>query len=276
VVGAIVSVLGLAACAVPPDSGVIPTWKTVPPSESAVAYGPHSQQVLDIYQAVHGKAQGTLVYVHGGSFVGGHREQVVLTNPELLGLTELGWSVVTIDYRLDPSTARIASQVDDVRRALRWIRSNGLDHDLDTSTVIVVGQSAGGSLAMLGASDTRQRWDADAWVVIAAVGDLVEWTSLTRSRIPTNESLAEMSPVAHIGDATTPGFVMHAVADDVVPVSHARRVVRAARQSGVPVLYDEIDATPGCHPHSATCGMDEKALLDWLRALASPVSRPGR
>jgi acetyl esterase/lipase len=270
------AISALAACTTHPGAGAIPLWESVRPTRAAVPYGPHPQHLLDIYLPVDGEPQGTLVYVHGGSFVGGHREQVALTNPELLGLTSLGWSVVTVDYRTDPIASRIASQVDDVRRALRWVERYGEEHDLDTDTVIVAGQSAGGSLVMLGASDPDQPWPADAWVAIAAVGDIAEWTSLTGSVVPTNESLVEMSPVAHVADATTPGYVMHAVFDDVVPVSQAHRVVQAAREGGVPVRYDEIVETLWCHPHSATCGMDDQAFLDWLTALASPVSRTGR
>jgi acetyl esterase/lipase len=270
------TISALAACTTQPAPSAIPPWESVRPTRAAVPYGPHPEHLLDIYLPVDGRPQGTLVYVHGGSFVGGHREQVALTNPELLGLTGLGWSVVTVDYRTDPLTSRIASQVDDVRRALRWVEVYGEERGLDTSTVIVAGQSAGGSLVMLGASDPGRPWPADAWVSIAGVGDIAEWAGLTGSVVPTNESLVEMSPVAHVADATTPGYVMHAVADDVVPVSQAHRVVQAARGGGVPVRYDEIVDTPWCHPHSATCGMDDDAFLDWLTALASPVSRTVR
>ena len=263
--------MSLAACATRPGTSAIPLWEPIPPTRSAVPYGPHPEHLLDLYLPVEGEPRGTLVYVHGGSFVGGMREQVTITNPELLGLTALGWSVVTIDYRTNPSTLRIRSQVDDIRRALRWIEVYGDDHGLDTSTVVVAGQSAGGSLVMLGASDPDRPWPADAWVAIAAVGDIAEWSWLTGSVVPTNESLVEMSPVAHIGDASTPGYVMHAVADDVVPVEQAREVVQVARSHGVSVRYDEIVETPWCHPHSATCGMDDTVFLEWLTALSTPV-----
>jgi acetyl esterase/lipase len=261
----------LAACTTHPALGAIPAWEPVLPSRTAVAYGPHPEHLLDLYLPVDGESRGTLVYVHGGSFVGGLRESVSVTNPELLGLTALGWSVVTIDYRTNPSTSRIGSQVDDVRRALRWVQAHGGANGLDTSTVIVAGQSAGGSLVMLGASDPEQPWPADGWVAIAAVGDIAEWSMLSGSIVPTNESLVEMSPVAHVGDAATPGYVMHALADDVVPVQQAHRVVQAARSHGVSVRYDEIVETPWCHPHSATCGMDDGAFLDWMSALSAPV-----
>ena len=273
-----VALLALGACTTQPGgrSGAIPSWQVVPPTRAGLPYGPHPTQILDLYLPVGGRSMGTIVYVHGGSFVGGWKESIALTNPELLGLTSLGWSVASVDYRVDRSTQRIAGQVDDVHRALRWVQSYGAGEGLDTSTVVVVGHSAGGTLVMLAASDPDQPLPADAWVAISGVSDIPAWSKLTGSAVPTDENLARVSPIATIRNTDSPGYLMHSAQDDVVPVTQARTLVRNARSAGVSIVYDEILQTPGCHPHSATCGMDDAAFLSWLTALTVPAWRSYR
>lgn len=269
------AVLAAACVPVGARSGAIPLWAPEPPDRSALAYGSHPSQVLDVYLPASSERRGTIVYVHGGAFVGGWRQQIAMTNPEILGLTSLGWSVVTVDYRVDRSIGRIGGQVEDVRRALQWVRHFGPGYGLDTSTVVTVGQSSGASLVMLGASSGASAWPADAWVAIAGVADIPEWTATTGFTVPTDESLAAMSPVNTIGETDTPGYVMHATEDGVVPVSQSRDLVELARQEGVAVTYDEIALTPGCDAHSATCGMDDAALLGWLVSVAEAVQGAG-
>ena len=60
----------------------------------------------------------TLIYIHGGGWVGGARESSWL---QLLPYLDAGWSVVNVSYRL----ARISlapAAVEDCRCALRWVR----------------------------------------------------------------------------------------------------------------------------------------------------------
>src|SRR5437867_9581343 len=86
----------------------------------------------------------TLVYIHGGGWVGGSKESSVLS---LLPYLEMGWAAVNVEYRL----ARISlapAAVEDCRCALRWVIQNAKPYNFDTGKHVVTGHSAGGRLSI--------------------------------------------------------------------------------------------------------------------------------
>ena len=263
-----------------PGAPALPAAKAAPPDERAVAYGPDAAQVLDVYRPPPtgaALARGTLVYVHGGSFVGGWREAVTLTNPELLGVLRLGWGVVSIDYRLLPAAGGITAEVGDVRRAIEWARAHGPAHGLDPSTIVVVGHSAGGTLAELSAAAPAGPGRPDAWVAVSGVADIGAWATANHATVPTPEPLAAVSPLTASAVPSVPGYVIHAEADPFLPVAQARALVDRYRGAGDTVTFDEVTVTPTCHPHSATCGMDMRAFAQWLSRVGTtaPAVPPG-
>ena len=86
----------------------------------------------------------TLVYIHGGGWLGGSKEQVV---PFIIPYLERRWNVVTIEYRKGEGTAPMA--VEDVMQALYWIAGHSTEYNIDKQHVVVSGESAGGHLALI-------------------------------------------------------------------------------------------------------------------------------
>ena len=86
-----------------------------------------------------------VVFVHGGAFIGGAPG----TRPFLLdALREAGIVGIDIDYRLSPPP-RWDQAPGDVLCALAWLRTaDGLEA-VDEQRVIIVGESAGGNLALV-------------------------------------------------------------------------------------------------------------------------------
>jgi len=83
------------------------------------------------------------MWIHGGNLTGGSRRGV---HPKVL---ELGYTVVSIDYRLAPET-KLPEIVADVSDALEWIRDKGAaQYGTDPERVGVIGHSSGGHLALL-------------------------------------------------------------------------------------------------------------------------------
>lgn len=68
-----------------------------------------------------------LVYFHGGGYFSGakSREARVL----LEGLASRGWVCVSANYRLSP--ARFPAQVEDAKRLIAWLRSQGTTRRAD-------------------------------------------------------------------------------------------------------------------------------------------------
>lgn len=99
-------------------------------------------------------ASGTILFIHGGGWVVGSIE----THDGSARALALAASanVVSIEYRKAPEHPFPAAVVD-VNAGLDWLLSNGPGLDLDTQRLVVVGESAGGTLAAVLARHARDR-----------------------------------------------------------------------------------------------------------------------
>ena len=86
----------------------------------------------------------TLIYIHGGGWVGGTKESSVLN---VLPYMKHGMAVVNVEYRL-AATSLAPAAVADCRCALRWVIANAEEHGFDTEKIVVTGHSAGGHLSL--------------------------------------------------------------------------------------------------------------------------------
>lgn len=91
------------------------------------------------------KPRPTVLYIHGGGWTDGSKDGVTLGT---LPFLEEGMNIVNVNYRL-ASTALAPAAVEDCRCALRWIYSNADKYGFDTNRILVVGESAGGHLALM-------------------------------------------------------------------------------------------------------------------------------
>ena len=112
-----------------------------------ISYGPLERQRLDVWRFSTTPANAPVIfYVHGGAWTfGDKREQ---GRPMLHEFVRRGWIVVAINYRLAPGFPWPA-QIEDVTRALGWIKKNIATYGGDPDRVVVAGGSAGGHLASL-------------------------------------------------------------------------------------------------------------------------------
>jgi acetyl esterase len=89
---------------------------------------------------------GVLVFLHGGGFVFGDLDTHDAQSRRLANRT--GLAVLAPDYRRPPEH-RFPAAPEDVDTALSWLLGEGHAHGLDTSRVAVIGDSAGGNLALV-------------------------------------------------------------------------------------------------------------------------------
>lgn len=107
-----------------------------------------SESKLDVYQNRAATTPSpTLVWIHGGNWVGGSKEASLLT---LLPFLQMGWNVVNVDYRL-LQQAPAPAAAEDCHCALRWVYEHAKEYNIDASRVVVSGNSAGGHLSLLAA-----------------------------------------------------------------------------------------------------------------------------
>ncbi len=116
-------------------------WLDVPYANASAA------QKLDIYLPTN--IQGPfpiIVSIHGGGYEAGDK-----FGPDVLTAWEglkRGYAVVSVNYRLS-GEAIFPAQINDIKAAIRFIRSNAHKYDLNPNEIAVWGSSAGGGLAAL-------------------------------------------------------------------------------------------------------------------------------
>jgi acetyl esterase len=94
-----------------------------------------------------------VVLVHGGGWEAGDKVTYITPLFEPLARADLAW--FSIDYRLTPAV-RHPEQMDDLRRAVAFIREHASRFRIDPERLVVAGESASGQMAaLLATEDSR-------------------------------------------------------------------------------------------------------------------------
>jgi acetyl esterase/lipase len=225
------------ACAVDRPSGV----SFLPDIE----YGRADGQSLALNLALPGGTSGRrplVLVIHGGAWRGGHRSD----HDDLARqLAEEGYVAATLGYRFCPRDV-FPAQVQDVQRALRFLRAQAETYQIDPQRVGAVGFSAGAQLAMLlGTVDAGAGLDARVQAVVAFFGPTDFELPLTEPARPLVEDflggpLAEKrdvyrsaSPVNHLDAGDAALLLLQGTDDPLVPHAHAVRMADAMQAAGV-------------------------------------------
>lgn len=115
------------------------------PTLANVKYGPHERHVLDLWQAKSAPPAPLVVFIHGGGFRGGSKENVPAGLLE--GLLARGISVMSINYRLSPEVSFPAHYLDSAR-AIQFARSKAKEWNFDPARVGASGSSAGAGTSL--------------------------------------------------------------------------------------------------------------------------------
>jgi acetyl esterase/lipase len=206
---------------------------------------------LDIYKRRDTTGpQPTLIFIHGGGWVNGTKEQSLMA---VMPWFEMGWNVVNVEYRLG-KVALAPAAVEDCLCALRYIAAQAKTYDIDTTRLVVTGESAGGHLALTtgmipeSAGLDRQCPGAPLpkvaaiidWYGIVDVNDLldgdnrktyaVQWLG----SLPNREEVARrVSPLTYVKPGLPPVLAIQGDADPTVPYQHSVRLTAALTKAGV-------------------------------------------
>ncbi len=208
----------------------------------------------DLYQPPAGThRRRALLFVHGGGWSTGSRADYEALARNLAGL---GYTGLSVDYRLAPA-AHHPAPLEDLKCALRWLRSQALAWDVDEHKVAVIGGSAGAHLAALlaftpddprfeGRGLPREGSTRVAAAVLhggphdlsalASAGPEARATvqALLGTSAPTNNQLLEASPIHYVRHGAVPSLILHGELDPVVPVDQAYRLAAAGVQVNAP------------------------------------------
>jgi len=121
----------------------------------------------DVYRPDNRGGRPIVVWIHGGGLILGSRRALPEDQRRLY--LQSGYVVVSIDYRLAPET-KLPGILEDLGDAWAWVRAHAAEIGGDPARVAVVGQSAGGHLAL--AAGQRLRPAPRAIVSFYGYGDL--------------------------------------------------------------------------------------------------------
>jgi acetyl esterase/lipase len=249
-------------------------WYLHPPitRTNAVAYGSRHGKTLaiDLMRPRHPNGAAVLVLVSGGW---------KSNDPGTFGiwmaapLLRRGYTVIPV-YHISQPEATIMEIVDDMHRAVRFVRHHAADYGIDANRLGVTGGSAGGHLSLMlatrggpGLADAEDPVERESSAVQAAalffpVTDLLNLGSSTENPgdggppksfvkgfgpAATNlESWKvigrDISPIYHITSSLPPVLIHHGDADTLTPLEQTEWFRAAAEKAGRPV---EVLVRPG-------------------------------
>jgi acetyl esterase/lipase len=240
--------------------------------EPNVVYGMHSG--LALLMNVHHPAQPNtygIIFLVGSGFTSplAYDAPALTQSPqiELYGkpLLNAGFTVFAINYRLAPRF-RYPAALEDVQRAMRFIRHNAKRFGIRPDRIGAVGGSSGGYLvSMLGTMDgsgdaedpdpiNRESAKVQCVVARAASSDLlnvtvgpamVSFLGMIASAGPAPpppksieyRTFRDASPVHYVTKDDPPFLLMHGDADPIVPIKHSEVMEQALKTAGVSTKF---------------------------------------
>lgn len=156
------------------------------------------------------RPQPLVVWIHGGAFSAGSKENV---RKPAITYAQAGYVTAAVNYRLTPNNlasreTRVLAQMqaaEDVANAIRYLKANASRFHIDTTRVVTIGTSAGGGLSMINA--------VDADTVAGAVSDYPGVSAKVQAAVSSGATLIDVyDTVSELTfDATdTPIQLMHA------------------------------------------------------------------
>lgn len=200
-----------------------------------------------------------LLYVHGGGFMTG---SVTETDADLRWFADLGWLVVSADYRVFSEgvpTWDLAPA--DVACAAAWLASNATRYGGDIGRLAYLGDSAGGNLAInLAYAASQGDVGTDCGTIPTARAVVVQYPAVDPMAIYKHgypvrgfeprmlvtgyiggdphalpDRVRAVSSYTHLHDRAPPTLIIAPAKDGLVPAGSVYRFAEHARQAGVDV-----------------------------------------
>lgn len=221
----------------------------------------HRRQRLDLYLPGSGQNWPLIIWVHGGAFrVGSKEDKVPLT------YLAKGYALASINYRLSQH-AVFPAQIQDCKAAVRWLRANAGRFSLDPQRIGAWGESAGGHLvAMLGTTGDTSEYDVGENLQESSRVDVVvdyfgptDFSQMDGHRMPDGQihdapdspeseliggpiqenrgKVARANPITYVTSGAAPFLIVHGEADPLVPYHQSQLLEAALEKAGVPVLF---------------------------------------
>jgi acetyl esterase/lipase len=202
-------------------------------------------------------------------------------------LVDSGYTLFIVRHGSAPQF-KVPEAVEDVRRAVRFIRFHAADYGIDPDRIGVCGGSAGGHLSLMlgtasddGKKDAKDDVDRASDRVAAVVAyfppvDLREWVG-PNDKFPALEfdpQLAEsVSPVLQVTPDDPPTLLVHGDKDDLVKLDNSERIVAELKKQKVPCDLLVIEGAGHGFPGEQGKRASQK-LIEWFDTHLAEAAKP--
>ena len=261
--------------------------------------GGQHRQWLDVYH-VPGATTPTplVVWVHGGGWLTGDENF-----PRALALTNHNVAVAAISYRFTtnqfapsyPANVPHPAQIQDVKSAIRWLRANAAQFNIDPARIGIWGYSSGGHLAALaGTTGHTNLFDVGENLgqssAVQAVADMSGpaniglatanqqtanfFTLLLGAPVASNPAtLATVNPTSHARAGAPPFLLIHGETDPEVVIAHSESLHNALTNTGLSSLFVRLPGIGHTIPASQD-PLTAQWLADTLAAVGATNPPP--
>ncbi|MBL8557504.1 MAG: alpha/beta hydrolase [Hyphomonadaceae bacterium] len=216
------------------------------PATRAIAYGEGLRQKLDIYPAPAASPRPVIVFIYGGAWNSGRRQDYAWA---ARALAAQGFVVVVPDYRLAPEHP-FPAFVDDAAAATAWAYRNAARFGGDPDRMVLMGHSAGAHIAMMVALDRRllARGEVPASAVRGVIGLAGAYRfdpkeeGVLRDAFGAYPEPEAVQPVTFVRADAPPALLLHGDADTRVLMRNSHRLGRDLVAAGA---HAEVKIYPG-------------------------------
>lgn len=220
-------------------------------------------QLLDLYLPENARGPlPVIVWIHGGGWRSGNKN--LSLNSIQVRQASRGYAVASINYRLS-GVSKHPAQIEDCKAAIRWLRANAAQYNLNPEKIGVWGASAGGHLvSMLGTTADVSALEGsggnlDQSSRVQAVVDwfgAIDFLKINSQALPCSvldhdapnspesellgcqvqncpEIAKTANPITYITADDAPFLIMHGTNDCTVPPAQSQMLFDALKAAGI-------------------------------------------
>lgn len=213
-----------------------------------VSYGPLKRQKLDLYVPSTPGPHPVLVFVHGGSWEQGRKEDYPWLGRRF---ASEGYLTAVINYRLAP-TFDYDDFMADTAKAIAFIHRAAPRYGGNPDQLFLAGHSAGAYNAVQAAvaNEFLANEGVSPAIIDGVVGIAGPYSFLpldgpaTKAAFGKVEDLEATQPVNRVSEMAPPMLFLHGTDDDVVSPRNSTEMARLLTEAGVrgeSILYPDVD-----------------------------------
>ncbi|MBQ2963469.1 MAG: alpha/beta hydrolase [Clostridia bacterium] len=223
-----------------------------------IRYGEAERNIMDIYvpdSAYENEHNGVILYIHGGSWTGGNKEDMA---SKAKRFARKGYITASMNYTLyaDGLFGKVTAltMCDEIGKAIEKIKAFSDEKELNITKLAVSGYSAGAHLSMLyGFSRANESaielvftanqvgpsdFHSEVWGS-TGLASMLSGIEITAEMTDTQkeEVISLVSPTAYVTKDTVPSILAYGGTDMIVPSGNAERIKTAFETAGATHRY---------------------------------------